>query len=132
MANSRRALDNKKDVRLRDPGREYHDATTNLFPTTALIAAALLAAPGLATTPAEAADFTLKYGVVTQGDMQHLYGLKLKEVVEKATNGRVEVKVFPGGQLGCSGRAYRGTAAWHDRGLFESGGLLCWRRLALR
>jgi TRAP-type C4-dicarboxylate transport system substrate-binding protein len=72
----------------------------HLFPTTALIAAALLAAPGLATTPAEAADFTLKYGVVTQGDMQHLYGLKLKEVVEKATNGRVEVKVFPGGQLG--------------------------------
>ena len=61
----------------------------HLFPTTALIAAALLAAPGLATTPAEAADFTLKYGVVTQGDMQHLYGLKLKEVVEKATNGRV-------------------------------------------
>jgi TRAP-type C4-dicarboxylate transport system substrate-binding protein len=72
----------------------------HLFPTTALIAAALLAAPELATTAVEAADFTLKYGVVTQGDMQHLYGLKLKEVVEKATNGRVEVKVFPGGQLG--------------------------------
>ena len=32
--------------------------------------------------------------------MQHLLGLRLKEVVEKATNGRVEVKVFPGGQLG--------------------------------
>src|SRR6476660_3078452 len=72
----------------------------HLFPTTALIAAALLAAPELATMAVEAADFTLKYGVVTQGDMQHLYGLKLKEVVEKATNGRVEVKVFPGGQLG--------------------------------
>jgi len=71
-----------------------------LFATAALIAATLLAAPELATTVAKAADFTLKYGVVTQGDMQHLYGLKLKEVVEKATNGRVEVKVFPGGQLG--------------------------------
>ena len=67
--------------------------------TTLLSAAALLLAPSLA-APAGAADFTLKYGVVTQGDMQHLYGLKLKEVVEKATNGRVEVKVFPGGQLG--------------------------------
>jgi TRAP-type C4-dicarboxylate transport system substrate-binding protein len=32
--------------------------------------------------------------------MQHLYGLELKKVVEKNTNGRVEVKVFPGGQLG--------------------------------
>jgi hypothetical protein len=25
----------------------------------------------------------MKYCVVTQGDMQHLYGLKLKEVVER-------------------------------------------------
>jgi TRAP-type C4-dicarboxylate transport system substrate-binding protein len=53
-----------------------------------------------AASDVHAADFTLKYGVVTQGDMQHLYGLKLKEVIEKATNGKVEVKVFPGGQLG--------------------------------
>jgi TRAP-type C4-dicarboxylate transport system substrate-binding protein len=58
--------------------------------------AAFLAVP----SAAHSADFTLKYGVVTQGDMQHLYGLKLKEVIEKATNGKVEVKVFPGGQLG--------------------------------
>jgi TRAP-type transport system small permease protein len=65
-----------------------------------LLAAALVLAPCLAGTAVRAADFTLKYGVVTQGDMQHLYGLKLKEVIEKATNGRVEVKVFPGGQLG--------------------------------
>jgi TRAP-type C4-dicarboxylate transport system substrate-binding protein len=67
---------------------------------TALLAAALLVAPSMVVSPVQAADYTLKYGVVTQGDMQHLYGLKLKEVVEKATNGRVEVKVFPGGQLG--------------------------------
>jgi len=59
-------------------------------------AALLLCAPSIA----QSADYTLKYGVVTQGDMQHLYGLKLKEVIEKATNGKVEVKVFPGGQLG--------------------------------
>src|SRR5262245_48528088 len=59
-------------------------------------AALLLCIPSVA----QPADFTLKYGVVTQGDMQHLYGLRLKEVIEKATNGKVEVKVFPGGQLG--------------------------------
>ena len=57
----------------------------HVFPAMALLTAVLLAAPGLATAPAKGADFTLKYGVVTQGDMQHLYGLKLKEVVEKAT-----------------------------------------------
>jgi TRAP-type C4-dicarboxylate transport system substrate-binding protein len=64
------------------------------------IVALLPLAAILAPLPADAADYTLKYGVVTQGDMQHLYGLRLKEVVEKATNGKVEVKVFPGGQLG--------------------------------
>jgi TRAP-type C4-dicarboxylate transport system substrate-binding protein len=64
----------------------------------AFFATAVLA--GTAALPATAAEYTLKYGVVTQGDMQHLYGLQLKEVVEKNTNGRVEVKVFPGGQLG--------------------------------
>src|SRR6476660_8604138 len=63
--------------------------------TVALVVAGLLIA-----APAGAAEYTLKYGVVTQGDMQHLYGLELKKVVEKNTNGRVEVKVFPGGQLG--------------------------------
>jgi TRAP-type C4-dicarboxylate transport system substrate-binding protein len=49
---------------------------------------------------AHAAEFTLKWGIVTRGDMQELYGNKLAEVLPKATNGRVEVKVFPGGQLG--------------------------------
>jgi TRAP-type transport system periplasmic protein len=47
-----------------------------------------------------AADYTLKWGVVTRGDMQELFGQKLAEVLPKATNGKVEVKVFPGGQLG--------------------------------
>jgi TRAP-type transport system periplasmic protein len=50
--------------------------------------------------PARAADYTLKWGVVTRADMQEKFGLKLAEVLPKATNGRVEVKVFPGGQLG--------------------------------
>lgn len=49
---------------------------------------------------AQAAEFTLKWSVVTRGDMQELFGNKLAEVLPKATNGRVEVKVFPGGQLG--------------------------------
>src|SRR4051812_37603787 len=50
--------------------------------------------------PANAAEFTLKWGVVTRGDTQEKLGHKLAEVLPAATNGRVEVKVFPGGQLG--------------------------------
>jgi len=50
--------------------------------------------------PLRAAEYTLKWAVVTRGDMQEKFGHKLAEVLPKATNGRVEVKVFPGGQLG--------------------------------
>lgn len=60
----------------------------------------LLSAIAAAVTSANAADFTLKWGVVTRGDMQEKFGHKLAEILPKATNGRVEVKVFPGGQLG--------------------------------
>ncbi len=61
-----------------------------------LLAAAFVAV----TTTARAAEYTIKWGLVTRGDMQHKYGEKLNEVLQKATNGRVEVKTFPGGQLG--------------------------------
>jgi C4-dicarboxylate-binding protein DctP len=50
--------------------------------------------------PAQAAEYTLKWAVVTRGEMQENFGHKLAEILPKATNGRVEVKVFPGGQLG--------------------------------
>lgn len=53
-----------------------------------------------AVTPTRAAEYTLKWAVVTRGDMQEKFGHKLAEILPKATNGRVEVKVFPGGQLG--------------------------------
>jgi TRAP-type C4-dicarboxylate transport system substrate-binding protein len=58
------------------------------------MAAAAIAAP------LHAAEYTLKWAVVTRGDMQEKFGHKLAEVLPKATNGRVEVKVYPGGQLG--------------------------------
>jgi len=60
----------------------------------------LLVACALASAPVRAAEYTLKWAVVTRGDMQEKFGHKLAEVLPKATNGRVEVKVFPGGQLG--------------------------------
>ena len=64
-------------------------------------AAIVLAAASTAlVTPTRAAEYTLKWAVVTRGDMQEKFGHKLAEVLPKATNGRVEVKVFPGGQLG--------------------------------
>jgi TRAP-type transport system periplasmic protein len=60
----------------------------------------VLAAACAIVTPTRAAEYTLKWAVVTRGDMQEKFGHKLAEILPKATNGRVEVKVFPGGQLG--------------------------------
>src|SRR6476620_9726563 len=95
----------------------------------AAIATILAAACTSFVTPTLAAEYTLKWAVVTRGDMQEKFGHKLAEILPKATNGRVEVKVFPGGQLGSHDRR---SAARHDRGLRKSGRLLCRRRFALR
>jgi TRAP-type C4-dicarboxylate transport system substrate-binding protein len=59
-----------------------------------------LFAVAIAPAPVAAADYTLKWAVVTRGDMQEKFGHKLAEVLPAATNGRVEVQVFPGAQLG--------------------------------
>ena len=67
-----------------------------------VIAASLLLILSAAamTAPAQAAEYTLKFGTATINDMQHQYGLMFKETLEKATNGRIDVKVFPQNQLG--------------------------------
>ncbi|HEY2758059.1 MAG TPA: TRAP transporter substrate-binding protein [Pseudolabrys sp.] len=68
----------------------------------------LTAALAAVVTPSRAAEYTLKWAVVTRGDMQEKFGHKLAEVLPKATNGRVEVKVYPGGQLGNPGALIEG------------------------
>ncbi len=64
------------------------------------VAIVLAAACAALVVPTRAAEYTLKWAVVTRGDMQEKFGHKLAEILPQATNGRVEVKVFPGGQLG--------------------------------
>jgi TRAP-type C4-dicarboxylate transport system substrate-binding protein len=66
----------------------------------AIMTLVLTAAVAAVSAPSHAAEYTLKWAVVTRGDMQEKFGHKLAEVLPKATNGRVEVKVYPGGQLG--------------------------------
>jgi C4-dicarboxylate-binding protein DctP len=76
--------------------------------TIGVLAMALLLVSFVA-APARGAEFTLKFGTATINDMQHQYGLLYKEALEKATNGRIEVRVFPQSQLG--------TIAAHIEGL---------------
>jgi C4-dicarboxylate-binding protein DctP len=86
-------------------GRKFHNREEMNMTTFGVRAASIagsifgLALAGSAGI-AHAADFTLKYGVLTINDTQHYFANAVKEEVEKATKGRVEVKVFPRGQLG--------------------------------
>ena len=61
-----------------------------------LIAAAAMAVA----TPMHAADFTMKIGFATMNDIQHQWANWYKEAVEARSGGRIEVKLFPRGQLG--------------------------------
>src|SRR5215210_255560 len=62
----------------------------------ALLAAAILSTPGIAA----AADFTMKIGFVTINDQNQQWANWYKEAVEKGSNGRIEVQIFPASQLG--------------------------------
>lgn len=61
-------------------------------------AAALMACLLPATT--QAADFTMRIGMVTINDAQHTFAKKYAEELEKRTNGKIKVEVFPAAQLG--------------------------------
>lgn len=58
---------------------------------------------------ARAAEYTLKWAVATRGDMQENFGHKLAAALSAATKGRVEVKVFPAGQLGSAAAMLEGV-----------------------
>jgi TRAP-type C4-dicarboxylate transport system substrate-binding protein len=53
-----------------------------------------------APTPASAADFTMKIGFVTINDQNQQWANWYKEAVEKGSNGRIEVQIYPASQLG--------------------------------
>ena len=67
---------------------------------TRIALAAGFAALGLAFAPASAAEFTMKFGTATFNETQHQYIKFYKEALEKASNGRIEVGVYPRSELG--------------------------------
>ncbi len=61
---------------------------------------ALALAGAACALPAHAADVTMKIGFGTINDIQHQWATWYKEALESRSNGRIEVKLFPRGQLG--------------------------------
>ena len=65
-----------------------------------IIAAAAFALAQAIATPSMAADFTMKIGFATMNDIQHQWANWYKEALEARSKGRIEVRIFPRGQLG--------------------------------
>jgi TRAP-type C4-dicarboxylate transport system substrate-binding protein len=62
----------------------------------------------LGAAPAVAQDFVMKFATLTLNDLQHEYIKVYKRELEKATNNRIRVDVYPAGQLGGAPRQTEG------------------------
>jgi TRAP-type C4-dicarboxylate transport system substrate-binding protein len=74
-----------------------------------LAAIALAGVAGPASTPLLAADFTMKIGMATINDPNHEWAKWMKEAVERASNKRIEVQIYPASQLGPIPRQIEGV-----------------------
>ncbi len=72
-------------------------------------ALAAAAAGALTAASAQAADYTMKIGLATFKDVQHQWADWMKEEVEKKSNGKIAVEVFPRSQLGAIPRQIEGV-----------------------
>ena len=66
-------------------------------------------AVGLAATPAASAEFVMKIGTATINETQHQFMKFYKEALEKASDGRIEVQIYPASQLGPIPREIEGV-----------------------
>jgi TRAP-type C4-dicarboxylate transport system substrate-binding protein len=66
--------------------------------------------------PASAADFVMKFGTATMNEGQHQFIKFYKEEVEKASNGRIEVQIYPNSQLGPIPREIEGVQLGNIQG----------------
>ena len=73
----------------------------------AILVAAVFIAAGAGFS--HAADFTMKIGFVTINDQNQQWANWYKEAVEKGSNGRIEVQIFPASQLGPVPRQIEGV-----------------------
>jgi TRAP-type C4-dicarboxylate transport system substrate-binding protein len=85
---------------------------------TAIAIAALACALGafLGARPASAADFVMKFGTATINETQHQFIKFYKDEVEKASNGRIEVQIYPASQLGPIPREIEGVQLGNIQG----------------
>ena len=70
----------------------------------------------LGALPASAADFVMRFGTATINETQHQFIKFYKDEVEKASNGRIEVQIYPASQLGPIPREIEGVQLGNIQG----------------
>ncbi len=77
----------------------------------AVLAATVFGVAGLALAagPSQAQQITMKFATLTINDVQHEYIKTYKTEIEKTTNGRIKVEIYPAGQLGGPPRQTEGV-----------------------
>jgi TRAP-type C4-dicarboxylate transport system substrate-binding protein len=73
-----------------------------------LALAPLAMALTLVSAPSHAQQITMKFTTLTLNDMQHEYIKDFKTEIEKVTNNRIKVELYPAGQLGGAPRQTEG------------------------
>src|SRR6266540_4329506 len=75
----------------------------------ALVAAlAVVTGVALSVAPSRSQEITMKFATLTINDVQHEFIKMYKAELEKATNNRIKVDVYPAGQLGGAPRQAEG------------------------
>ena len=80
---------------------------SELLRRSAMVALAAIAAT-LVAAPSHAQQIVMKFATLTINDVQHEFIKSYKEALEKATNNRIKVEIYPAGQLGGAPRQTEG------------------------
>jgi TRAP-type transport system periplasmic protein len=84
-------------------------ATRNSNLYVGIFALAALSFLAQSVAPARSAEFVLKFGTATQNETQHQFIKFYKEALEAASQGRIEVQIYPNSQLGPIPREIEGV-----------------------
>ena len=82
-----------------------------------VVAFSLIAVGVSVSGTAQAQEFVLKFGTQTINDIQHEYMKVYKTELEKATNGKIKVEIYPASQLGAIGAMLSGIRVGSIEGL---------------
>jgi TRAP-type C4-dicarboxylate transport system substrate-binding protein len=90
------------------PNRRIRSAALGKLGRALVATLAIVAATASSAAPARAQDYTMKFATLTINDIQHEFIKLYKAELEKATNNRIKVDVYPAGQLGSAARQAEG------------------------